>query len=237
MARFRRDPLDAVALEGEKGSRIRASSTIRRQKRLTESDLSIDVPFSPPLVYIGLLIVGIVIGNFILITVPPSVFALTVGISLALVGVYLLVNASRAFARADTPRLQTSQGARDRGTVPLHKEPDLHFFLPYLRWSRGRLRIFCGPVATLSGHCPHRPHDHSTRGAVPRAKVRGGISPLQGEGSPLDLEPFRITAGCGVSGSSDSVPSFARVNAVPGYVLDLPRSQALASYFFGKNFL
>ncbi len=76
---------------------------MRRLLRLTESDVEIDVPFSPPLVYIGLLIVGIVIGNFVPIPVPSSVFAPAVGISLALVGVYLLVTSDRAFARADTP--------------------------------------------------------------------------------------------------------------------------------------
>ncbi len=70
---------------------------------MTESDLSIDVPFSPPLVYIGLLIVGIVAGNFIPTALPSSVFALAVGIPLALAGIYLLVNSDRAFARADTP--------------------------------------------------------------------------------------------------------------------------------------
>lgn len=76
---------------------------MRRPLKLTESDLGIDVPFPPPLVYFGLLVVGIVIGNFIPIPVPSSVLALIFGIPLALVGVYLLVNSLRAFARADTP--------------------------------------------------------------------------------------------------------------------------------------
>ena len=68
-----------------------------------ESEPGIDVPLPPPLIFLGLFVIGSVTGYFIPIPLLPSGAALPTGIVIALAGVYLSFVSLREFARAKTP--------------------------------------------------------------------------------------------------------------------------------------
>ena len=86
----------------EENPRIKGARTAPKAERLGESEHGIDVPLPPPLIFLGLFVIGSVTGYFIPIPLLPSAAALPTGIVIALAGVYLSLVSFREFARAKT---------------------------------------------------------------------------------------------------------------------------------------
>ena len=87
----------------EENPRIKGARTAPKAERLGESENGIDVPLPPPLIFLGLFVIGSVTGYFIPIPLLPGGAALPTGIVIALAGVYLSLVSFREFARAKTP--------------------------------------------------------------------------------------------------------------------------------------
>jgi len=84
-------------------SKDKRARTAPKAERLGEGERGIDVPLPPPLIFLGLFVIGSVTGYFIPIPLLPGAAALPTGIVIALAGVYLSFVSLREFARAKTP--------------------------------------------------------------------------------------------------------------------------------------